>query len=414
MMGSKTSTGLVRVFSGAGKFASADTPVSIEFLGHLGKAYARGLVGDQIAIPAGSYHVELTFPDGRKVSGGRDLEVEAGDDKSFEVLDIAEESFESAPDHFDATREVTASIWEDPSQEDVEVRLWRGNLLTDLMPPALPERTSDFAKNLAESVERNFKAATPLAMTDQFEIDASKHSSTGLILREGEQLSLYVVPFDKPFGVGARTRVSWSREGKAGARSLEYAFSSDRTNAFLSYVRHGERDVAQRLSQDVLAQAEGLTQGKTESPLGAVLGLYVLIRLNELEGVDEASANLLRSFAWIPDALAIRVELLARSGKHAAAVETLRSEGMREVPWFRSGTNYLLERIGLYLEIGEADRKEIGISPEDVLSLQQSQRELRMLCRYIVPSETVCVFRALPASSAVLESERPRDHLLKE
>ena len=70
---------------------------------------------------------------------------------------------------------------------------------------------------------------------------------------------------------------------------------------------------------------------KKRSLLRAVLGAYVLLRANELDGMDLWTSNLVSWFPWLPDALALRVEYLARDGEHAAALKLLPSDGQRNM-----------------------------------------------------------------------------------
>ena len=63
---------------------------------------------------------------------------------------------------------------------------------------------------------------------------------------------------------------------------------------------------------------------KRHSPLLAVLGAYVLLRANELEGMDVWTDNLVQWFPWLPDVLAVRIEYLARQGNHMTASKLLR------------------------------------------------------------------------------------------
>ena len=47
--------------------------------------------------------------------------------------------------------------------------------------------------------------------------------------------------------------------------------------------------------------AEALLQGKVANPVGAALGGYALLRLNELDRLHDWPDNLAAWFAWLPD-----------------------------------------------------------------------------------------------------------------
>ena len=108
---------------------------------------------------------------------------------------------------------------------------------------------------------------------------------------------------------------------------------------------------------------------KRLSPLRAVLGAYVLVRFNQRDDMDDWTAKLVDLYPWLPDALAIRIEYLARNGKHAEAARLLLEVPKRGAPWFRSGIGYVEKRATLYaklvagkrsgLELDEAQRQKI-------------------------------------------------------
>ena len=78
-----------------------------------------------------------------------------------------------------------------------------------------------------------------------------------------------------------------------------------------------------------------------------------------------------RVHPWLPDALAIRVEYLARNGRHPEALKLLMDIPQAGVPLFRSGIGYLADRARLtpkwYLE----GRSDLSLSDTDQERLRQ-------------------------------------------
>ena len=404
--------------------------VPVELIGHKLKGYARGFLNEQLSVFPGKYLVSLTLPDGRTVVIDKPIKIKAGENPPIDlgalagtpselqgdaVDETAPMAAEGTPSTFSATvaqsvedlslREHPAAALGRQSQsrraaEPVvmgETRVWRGNWLKEWLDE--PRRPT-------------FEVATRVVQTSQ-EVEVRKQLTVSpdgfqdalLLISQTDRVSCFVIPFDEPLGDARETVTAWRRQeaGTSSAErpSLDYDFGSLRTNAFLHFIRRGERAVSRELSrQELVSQAEALAYGKTESPLGAALGLYVLLRVNELDDVDVWTRNLFERFQWLPDALAIRVEYLARTGEHTEAVRLLlQNLPLFRCPWFRSGVVYLFERLRLYVTVSEEERLSLGIKPNDTEQLRRYSVALRRASRYLDTSETVCVYRDLPLTT---------------
>ena len=60
--------------------------------------------------------------------------------------------------------------------------------------------------------------------------------------------------------------------------------------------------------------AEAMLRGKVANPIGAALGGYALLRLNELDRLHDWPDNLAQWFDWLPDGAVIAAETAARRG----------------------------------------------------------------------------------------------------
>ena len=397
MTNTKADKGQLTVSAMLGEPVAQRVPLFVELIGVGSKGYARALVGEEIPVAPGEYFVQLTLPDGSRVTADERARVVAGESRQFDFpLSLTtglSTEVTTPPTPADAqAADVASAPAPTMLNQDVEVvrrrfaagsaitkdavaikrtkRLWRGDWAEVWMNASPPGTT--------ELVSRLVRQTQDVAAEGGLRVQRGTEPTTVLVLVYGSKASAFVIPFDEQFGVPLETSVSWRAMPAAEVGlvrpSLDYDLGSTKTNAFLSFVRRGERAVARDLSlRGLLEQAEALAYGKSESPLGAVLGLYVLLRINGLDGLEDWTRNLYDFFPWLPDTLAIRVEYLARSGEHRHAVELLRHADLRGGPWFRSGMNYLLDRLGLYLEIEAEERAEIGITPERQGDLSPSE-----------------------------------------
>src|SRR5262245_4298369 len=392
----KLGKGSLTVSAALGDAVSQTVPLPVELIGLHSQGYARALIGDEMSVTEGEYFVQFTLPDGQRVVADNPVQVVAGKHSEFKfdlastlglvAQTLAANTMADSQPTVDAPTQALAvpvsgaesvgrrfaagaSRKERSVAVEGSMRLWRGNLLDVWTKASSLIASSEDASSSADSprptavtdlMDRLLRETEATPSEGRLPIQRGAQPTTALILVRDGRASAFVVPFDERYGAPLQTIVSWRSSGQP---SLDYDLGNAKTNTFLSFVRRGERAVARDLSlRGVRDEAGRLAEGKTESPLGAVLGVYVLLRINELEGSDECTANLCSFFPWLPDALAIRVEYLARCGEHQRAVEVLRNADMRGGPWFRSGMNYLLDRLGLYLEIEDDERTEIGLT----------------------------------------------------
>jgi hypothetical protein len=94
--------------------------------------------------------------------------------------------------------------------------------------------------------------------------------------------------------------------------------------------------------------AEYLLEGKFLNPIGAVLGGYVLLRLNELERTHDWTDNLANRFMWLPDGAVIAGEKAAMLGDHLRALDRFLEAGYRGLPLFTDGYSILVSRLRQY------------------------------------------------------------------
>src|SRR5262249_41457396 len=172
-----------------------------------------------------------------------------------------------------------------------------------------------------------------------------------------------------PVDLGGSTTLHWDIDPKTRQLDLGFDFHDSELNAFFDFVQNGHALEARSISQAIIEESERLLMAKMErrgSPLRAILGAYVLLRANELERMDTWTGNLLRWFDWLPDARAVRIEYLARNGRHAEALALMLEVRRRGAPWFRSGVGYLQERAKLYARAAAGKSSSLQVADDDV------------------------------------------------
>jgi hypothetical protein len=95
-------------------------------------------------------------------------------------------------------------------------------------------------------------------------------------------------------------------------------------------------------------EAESLLYRKISDPIGAAVGGYVLLRLNELERTHDWTQNLASWFQWLPDGVVIAGERAAMAGDHLLALNYFLQVGQRGLPLFTDGFSILVSRLRQY------------------------------------------------------------------
>src|SRR5205823_1106148 len=89
-----------------------------------------------------------------------------------------------------------------------------------------------------------------------------------------------------PVDENRSTTMQWEFSPKAGTVELRYDFNDGELNSFFDFVRNDQAFEARSVSQALVGQSEQYLIDKTRSPLRAILGAYVLLRANALDGME--------------------------------------------------------------------------------------------------------------------------------
>lgn len=126
------------------------------------------------------------------------------------------------------------------------------------------------------------------------------------------------------------------------------------------------------------------------SGLASVLRALGSLRdLSQWEQIEDESLSWSNSWPAIPDAQAVRAEVLARMGKHSEARKVLESMSPYSLPWTRTGLVCLTERFDFYDR--EPDRWKTPLHG------RQWYRNLLGKCH---PASTFCLFELSPKRPA--------------
>jgi hypothetical protein len=112
------------------------------------------------------------------------------------------------------------------------------------------------------------------------------------------------------------------------------------------FLAAGEDEHAALLTSE--QEAESLLQGKVADPIGAAIGGYTLLRLNELDRTHNWTENLAAWFPWLPDGAVIAGEKEARRGQHRQALDYFFQARTRGLPLFTDGFSILVSRLRQY------------------------------------------------------------------
>jgi hypothetical protein len=352
----------------AGKRWSGAIPVEIRDAAKLVLS-ASGVSGHSIPVPAGRYFVTAQLPTGEQAAVEDIVELQPGESRRVTVSMPAavvpaqmSDDLESAP-----AFKVRGPIRERPyASSIVQVNFLQSK---DGRPPVVRKPTA------------GSRADIPYPPNHTWIEIAGKGGATYL-----------AVPVDE----NRATLVQWDVDAKTGNIDLSFDFRDGALNSFFDFVDNDQAQGARAIGRSVIAQSEQFVMDKSRSPLLAVLGAYVLLRANELEGMDTWTDNLCKWFGWLPDTLAVRVEYLARQGDHIAASKALLDMPLKGIPWFRSGVGYVENRARLYASVGASKRSSYAVSDDELRQITAIAQRFGQLAAMLDMGHSTTVLRGMP------------------
>lgn len=335
---------------------------------------ARGFSDGTIEVPPGRYLVTATLPDGQQA--GTDEIVEIKPDENKEVV-LSLDDIEIPP-----TLQSTAP-WGDSIKQFVQpiAKLF-------VAQPAALVHGNSFASWLKSAAETAPLERVPIARST-IDVKFAQRPVLLEIAAAKDRFTYFAIPIDED----GTTTVRWQIDEATGTPTVGFDFNGP-LNSFFDYVQAGFAPQAQSLSRPLTREAERYLGQKQRSPLRAALAAYVLLRANELESLDAATLALLSTCSWLPDALPIRMEYLARKARHDEALALLQGLPTRGMPWFRSGIVYAAARAKYYATVTGATDGDLHAA--DRTALATLATALGEIAESLDQNLTTAVFRDLP------------------
>jgi hypothetical protein len=311
---------------------------------------ARGFSDGKFEVPAGRYFVTALLPNGQQVTVDDIVELQPGEDKQVELsvtnLDFPA-TLQNTTTFGDSVKQFVRPVSQLFASQSVAII--RGSWLKtkiqpDSAPPVAREPTT------RASIKINFPEV-----------------NTWVEIADSRGCTYLAVPVDE----NRSTTMQWALDPDAEKLELKFDFNDGELNSFFDFIQNDQALQARSIGHSIIKQSEQYMMEKRRSPLRAILGAYVLLRANELDGMDMWTRNFVSWCNWLPDALAVRVEYLARNAEHAAALQLLLDVPKWGTPWFRSGIGYLEKRAKLYANVAAGKRSGFQVSDDDLKRMQR-------------------------------------------
>ena len=311
---------------------------------------ARGVSDDTLEVPPGRYYVTALLPDGDQFTVDGLVVVNPGENKQVNIP-LSDVTFPRTLETTDTLADLFWKISHPVTQYFFRqsFAILRGNWLAEKFPGTVSQVPLKREPTTRSNLDIPFSREAVW-----IEIDRSK------------RYNYFSVPVDE----GGSTTVKWSLDLDTEKLTLDLDFHDGELNSLLDFVEKSKANEARSISRTLVTRPDYYAT-KKQSPLRAALGAYVLIRANQLDGLDEWTSNLLASHSWLPDALAIRVEYLARSGRHPEALKLLLDVPKSGAPLFRSGIAYLADRAKTYASLAPEGKSSLQVSAADMARLEK-------------------------------------------
>ena len=139
-------------------------------------------------------------------------------------------------------------------------------------------------------------------------------------------------------------------------------------DTYAGYLTGGRPDHVVQLAPS----AEQMLMSKMQNPIGATIGGYALLKLNEPDRIHDWADNLSGWFDWLPDGAVIAAETAGRRGEDDHAYELATTAVSRGIPLFSEGLSILGNRIPRLLlddDLAAEAREQLRVAAQPLLSL---------------------------------------------
>jgi hypothetical protein len=310
----------------------------------------------EISVTPGSYLVRCQLPSGEFMSARAEVKPDA--DSHVRLRPAHRSPRETLAWAFllkQIPREVPPPIFIDHAGARLDFNLWehRGEL-----------RWDRFQLNV--DVDRSIQDSTPYALAaltlrvpqgqTWLEVHGPLYPPRFIALPPaplGEPVQVLIVRETVLFqGKGARPKQVPPREMVGEMRDpLTVLVSSQNLQAelLLGYLAAGSLEIARRIGDPLIDDAERVLAGKIDDPSAAAIGGYYLLRAGRVDRLHDWSRNLANFFGWLPDGAVIHAWQLLRQDKpdvEQARARMLEAE-RRGLPLYTQGLRLLFDGLDL-------------------------------------------------------------------
>lgn len=307
---------------------------------------ARSVISQPVEVPAGTYYVTVKMPAGQELL----QEVKVG--KRSKTVSLTPEPEDEAPD---ATQELLHFL-----QEPIE---------TETSPQSITAKVRGFSGNVLMgncneiNTEGWHRHSLETDNVVQLNADGDDEIQLLQLLQPGKPAINFALP------VSSKNGCSIIFQPVSDAVTVvNIHLNNSMANLLLQYREQGYIQQALTTATSNYLSPEKLLAGDTQDAIAAIVRAYTILRFGELQQLDNWTLELKNQFRWLPDAVTIRGEYLARLGEHQQAISVFLELPLRGLPIFSDGFSYALDRLRLYLSVGEGHFTESQLSQaRDVL-----------------------------------------------
>lgn len=366
--------------TGAINMASDGATLPVRIRDKSGTVISEGVTGRDIEVEAGTYLVGTVLPNGCEVLSETLVDVVAGKTVSAPRPSLAQDlSSGLVGDAVSAPFPAAGG-----SAEELTARRWRGDWLAFCNP-----------ENPIESLKAGAFVGEPITLQLGRSVPIERQAGTDdlLVIAHAGKVTVHVLPLDRCiFGreaTGESAGIAVELRLEADRPQLKYTSPVDAaTNSFIEYVDHALLSESRAISADFIERGQDAMESERSSLLCAVLSAYVLLRANQLDGLDRWTERMIELAPELPDAYALRAETLARMGDHNGSVKALRAGLDKGCPTFRSGLSYSLERLRLYIDV-HGEKNAFNLSKTDFARFKARKAQIE---RAAIRLDTTALF----------------------
>jgi hypothetical protein len=321
---------------------SLDLPIEVRKLNLA--IVARSVISQPVDVPPGTYYISVKMPAGQELF----KEVKVGR-RAQNVVKVT-----LAPDPEDEPPSKSQELLH--FLQKSAVRAFPVNQLEtpDLLQPVVGKLRA-FSGNLlrgeCHDMNRDSWELRSLGTDDLAQLDINGTDAVQLLqlIQPGQPVLNIVLPVSSKSGCIVVLKRFPDR-----STGVNIHLNNSMANLLWQYTERGYIQQALTTVTSDTLQQEKLLEGETSDPIAAAVRAYTILRFGELEELDDWTEALKNQFTWLPDGLAIRGEHLARLGEHEQALTVFLEMPTRGLPIFSDGFSYVIDRLRLYISVGES------------------------------------------------------------